>query len=182
MHLLTDVSHFLIKLFFRQPEPFIAEYVDEHTIRVGDEDEHVDSCISVDWVAALGPSCLVIPLQVKQNDKTVILGGLILGNSTQPLTPADAEAALVFSDILSSSLYNARLLHQLNEMTIIDALTRAGAGRDRRGSATPPGRPGRDASRSGRARPDCRCRAFPSGGLCACSPSCWTGAGVAQCP
>lgn len=123
LHIVENASHFLVKLLFRQTEPYLAEYVDDHTIRIGEMDLPVEAGIPSEWIRALGNSCLVLPLHVKQNEATVLLGGLLLGDPTRDIEQSDTEAAMIFSDILSSSLYNARLVQQLNEMTIVDSLT-----------------------------------------------------------
>ncbi len=54
------------------------------------------------------------------NDLALLGGGLILGDARRELEAKDAEASMIFADLLSSSLYNAQLVQKLNDLTIID--------------------------------------------------------------
>ncbi|MCC8179770.1 MAG: sensor domain-containing diguanylate cyclase [Planctomycetes bacterium] len=123
LHRSDDSGHFLIKLFFHRNEPFVAKYIDESTILIADDEEKIVSRVPEKWHELLGGTCLVFPLQVAHGDQPIVLGGLIIGSCERPLDAADAEMSVILSDLLTSSLYNAKLVNQLNEMTIIDPLT-----------------------------------------------------------
>ncbi|MDR1612164.1 MAG: GGDEF domain-containing protein [Planctomycetota bacterium] len=76
------------------------------------------------WYDLLGETAMVFPLAINRtDDPPVRLGGLMLGNSEVRLTERDAEAAHMFVDLLSSSLHNAQLVRQLNQMATTDVLT-----------------------------------------------------------
>lgn len=77
------------------------------------------------WFKKLGTRALIFPLYVKRQDGAapLLLGGLLIGDSRRDLEAKDAEVSVLFSDLLSSSLYNARLVEKLNELTIIEPLT-----------------------------------------------------------
>lgn len=121
----ADSRHFLATLFLSQSRPFVASYASRGKILAGDGDEEIVAEVPDAWHALLGDCALVIPLQVQQagKRKPQLLGVLVLGDSQRPLEPRDAEMSIMFSDLLSSSLFNARLVQQLNEMAIIDPLT-----------------------------------------------------------
>ncbi len=122
-----DAEHFLVKMFFWQMEPFIAEYLDSRNVIVADNDERLTAIVPEAWIHLLGPKAMVLPLIAPNQGEAVstVLGGLIIGNASGKgkLEAKDAEIGLVFSDLLASSLYNAQLLKQLNDLTIIDSLT-----------------------------------------------------------
>ncbi len=125
LHLEGDNSHFLVKLFFGQSAPFIVEYGDSDTVIVSDTAEKIVAAIPPGWHELLGQKAIIFPLRGQDPDtrEPLILGGLIAGDSSSGLESRDAEVAAVFADLLSSSLFNARLLKRLNELTIVDPLT-----------------------------------------------------------
>lgn len=123
LHRRNDASHFLVRLFFHQAEPFVVRYVNANTLLVVDTEETLSVEVPDEWHRLIGDNLLVFPLRAKQNDRSVVLGGLIIGDSSKQLVVNDAEISMLFSDLLSSSLYNAMLVQQLNEMTILDPLT-----------------------------------------------------------
>lgn len=118
---------FLLRLLSSHPQPFIAEYCDEGGVIEMDSGGHIRVDVPEFWFKVLGNQSLIFPLRVKQRDgehQHLLLGGLLLGDAQRELKVKDAEEAVLFSDLLSSSLYNARLVEQLNELTIIEPLTK----------------------------------------------------------
>lgn len=117
---------FLVRLFIGHGDPFIAEYPGYGTGIELDNGEHIDVEVPDAWFRVLGSKALIFPLRVKQQNDSMdplTLGGLVIGGCRDELVAKDAEGAILFSDLLSSSLYNAQLLQKLNDMTIIDPLT-----------------------------------------------------------
>lgn len=119
-----DGDNFMFSLIFSQPSPFIIDYDPEQKCITAD---HGDFSVKVpsEWPEKVGRQALMMPLWVKKNDSNepLILGGLLLGQPKRKLLSKDVEAAVMFADLLSSSLYNARLVKKLNDMAIIDPLT-----------------------------------------------------------
>ncbi len=118
-------ENFLVKLFTGSSYPFIAEYHADRKVIELDNGKSIITEVPMSWVRILGGKALVFPLRVKQPDslEPLMLGGLIVGNARRELEAKDAEVSVIFSDLISSSLYNAQLLQKLNDLTIIDPLT-----------------------------------------------------------
>lgn len=113
------------KLFANYQHPFLMTFCEDRGVAILDNGETLESDIPGEWLTVLGENALVFPLQVKQGDSIdpLTLGGMVLGDARRELVVKDAEVATFFADLLSSSLYNARLLKRLNDLTIIDPLT-----------------------------------------------------------
>lgn len=118
-----DASHFLVRLMLEYDHPTVVDYVDAQAVRVGSKVLRLDSRIPEGWHRLLGEACIVFPLRLLREDKKMFLGGLVIGDSRRELEGKDAEVSMLFTDLVSSSLYMARLVEKLNEMTIIDPLT-----------------------------------------------------------
>ncbi len=117
---------FLTKLFLSRNEPYIIDFNPEMGCLEFEDGELFDCDIPDNWIEVFDTRALVFPLKAKApgtEDASVTLGGLILGDAGGQLEGRDAETALFFGDLLSSSLHNARLVEKLNELTIIDPLT-----------------------------------------------------------
>ena len=125
LHAERDAEHFLIRLFFEFDDPFVVQYRDGGELTLYDNDSFRTSGVPADWYRTLGDQAMVFPLRVKSAERgeELLLGGLLIGAPQRDLTAKDAEIATVFSDLLASSLYNAKLVQRLNEMTIVDPLT-----------------------------------------------------------
>lgn len=117
---------FLFRLFTGGAYPFIAEHVaDRGAVELeGGRETLADA--PAWWTRGPGAKALVCPLRVKQPgaDEPLILGGLVIGGARGSLGAKDAEVSAMFSDLLSGSLYTARLMRRLNALTIVDPLTR----------------------------------------------------------
>lgn len=124
LHRVNDADHILVKLFFHRSEPFLVEYAADSG-EFYSEDERLNAVVPKEWHEALGDKALVFPLHVNRPDaqEPLVLGGLVIGDARTELQVGDAEIAIVFADLLSSSLYNAKLVEELNELTIIEPLT-----------------------------------------------------------
>ncbi len=116
---------FLAKLFISRSEPYIIDYNPEMGCLEFEDGECSSDDIPENWVETFDTRALVFPLKAlaPTGEDAVTLGGLILGDAGGHLEGRDAETALFFADLLSSSLYNARLVEKLNELTIVDPLT-----------------------------------------------------------
>ncbi|GEM_PF-10452 len=127
LHRDRDADHFLVTLFFSQQEPFVVEEHEARGIFVADNDAQLAVRIPEEWSPYLGTTALVMPLCVSASSdgEANMLGGLIIGGrgGEDKFESRDAEISTLFFDLLSSSLYNVRLLRQLNDLTIVDPLT-----------------------------------------------------------
>lgn len=117
-------GQFLAHLFRSREEPFLIEYIGgSYKIDASSE------CLTMfkapkRWHNLLGDTAIVFPLITRPPEgEPVLLGGLIVGKSDGRLTEKEAEMAMMFVDLLSSSLYNAQLVRQLNRMATTDVLT-----------------------------------------------------------
>lgn len=116
---------FLSNLFANYAYPFVVTFSADHATISLDNGDVVETGVSDAWHRALGKKALVFPLRIKQGESIdpLTLGGLIIGDARRELEVRDAEIATFFADLLSSGLYNAKLLKKLNDLTIIDPLT-----------------------------------------------------------
>ena len=115
----------LAELFNHGDYPFLAEYFKDRGCVLVEDGLCIKVEVHADWIRAMGKKILVFPFRVKQADSRdyLNLGGLILGNARRELEAKDAEVAMIFSELLSSSLLNAQLMRRLNDLIIIDPLT-----------------------------------------------------------
>lgn len=116
---------FLIRLFTIRRFPFIAEYFPEKGYIEIDGHEKLELAVSPEWTEIFGSKILVMPLLVNQGEllDPLTLGGVIIGKPQAYFELRDAEVAIFFAEILSSSLYNAQLLQKLNDLIVVDPLT-----------------------------------------------------------
>lgn len=126
-----DTDRFLRRLFGNQPQPFLVRHHPFGCIAMGDNAAGRNlEAVSEDWLRAFGETALVFPLWINEREgkgedrRPFLLGGLVIGDSLNPLETRDEDMAAIFRDLLSSSLHNARLVRKLNELTVIDPLTR----------------------------------------------------------
>lgn len=120
----SQEGHFVVRLLSRRAEPYLVYRSGD--IYVTSDAHSPDSDIRgmEVWRDVVGDTALVFPLLINRQDRnTLRLGGLIIGKCGEALTENDAEVSMMFIDLLSSSLYNAKLVQQLNQMASTDALT-----------------------------------------------------------
>jgi diguanylate cyclase (GGDEF) domain len=117
-------GHFLANLFRIREDPFLIEYV-HGSYKIDSGSEYLTMYKAPgEWYEVLGDTAIVFPLVSRsQNEEKIVLGGLVLGKPEVRLTEKEAEISMMFVDLLSSSLYNARLVQQLNRMATTDVLT-----------------------------------------------------------
>lgn len=117
-------GHFLARLFSSREDPFLIEYI-QGSYRVDSSGDTLTLFKATDqWHMLLGDTAMVFPLVTRRaGAEPLVLGGLVLGNPESRLTEKDAEVSMMFVDLLSSSLYNANLVRQLNRMATTDVLT-----------------------------------------------------------
>ncbi|MDR0361601.1 MAG: GGDEF domain-containing protein [Planctomycetota bacterium] len=122
----SDTGGFLYRFFTCNDEPYIIERTDDgYVVNSGSDDAPEVRVEDPVWRELLGETAIVFPLSISRSEEAQLrLGGLILGNSLVRLSDRDAEVSHMFVDLLSSSLYNAQLVRQLNQMATTDVLTR----------------------------------------------------------
>ncbi len=116
---------FLSKLFIARNEPHLVNCNTERHSLEFEDGESLNSNIPENWFRIFKSRSLALPLQAQAGDDAELepLGGIILGDAEKTLEERDVETALLFADLLSSSLFNVRLLEQLKSLAIIDPLT-----------------------------------------------------------
>lgn len=118
-------ANILYSLFADFKDPYLVTYnADEHFL-LFENGDRVDVAMPESWLRASGTHLLVFPLVVNQAGAHVscTVGGLVLGKAHKEFAVNDADVAVIFSDLLASSLHNAQLVRKLNELTVIDPLT-----------------------------------------------------------
>lgn len=122
-----DSAQVLFSLFGSFKEPYLVEYKkngnEEYLLM--ENGDVIKKTVPEAWVKASGPHLMMLPLTMSQSDSSSlnIVGGLVLGKFKEEFGAKDADVAVIFSDLLSSSLHNAQLVRKLNELSIIDPLT-----------------------------------------------------------
>ena len=119
-------ARFPAELFFCGAEPFLVARTDDgYETKAGDGAAPPVVRPDSAWLERLGKTAVVLPLVVAQPDAPPVrLGGLLIGDNDGSLCERDVEVFQMFGDLLSSSLYNARLVQQLSTIATTDALTR----------------------------------------------------------
>lgn len=115
----------LFTLFASFKDPYLIEYKPEKGCLLLENGDMIKHPVPEAWIRASGRHLLMLPLTMSQSGSNLpsTVGGLVLGKSREGFGAKDADVAVIFSDLLSSSLHNAQLVRKLNELSIIDPLT-----------------------------------------------------------
>lgn len=124
----AGADRFLERLFTSHAEPFVVRYNAPGALEFDEGEESRTEPVREKWFEAFRENALVFPLRVKERagegEELLLLGGLVLGAASRPLDARDEDMAVIFCNLLASSLHNARLVQRLNDLTVIDPLTR----------------------------------------------------------